>query len=108
MSFTFHGKEVASHVISEARFAVEETLHEAAEEAKRSHWWTKRRAAGLETQIQVGPIEHVGSVIRGTFGATKGQGFYGLFLERRVPYLRPAADATFPKLAVKLRNRLRW
>jgi hypothetical protein len=87
--------------------AIDETTQEAAEHAQRSHWWQKRRARGLESEIVTQSARRIGGVWTGAFGATAGAGFYGLFLERKSPFLRPAADATFHNVITRIRRHLK-
>lgn len=105
------GELVEARVLAGVVVAIDETTHAAAEDAKQSHWWQARRAEeGLEGQIVAEPakLNDRGEVV-GRFGSSlRAAGFYGLFLERRMPFLRPAADRHFPRLVAIIRGRTRW
>jgi hypothetical protein len=110
-SLVWNGDAVLARVTEAARVSIDETLREADLDATASHWW-RNRTGNLELNIVTEPAKIVGPVISGRFGYTysgkKGvrSGFYGLFLEMKMPVLRPAADRTFPTLAAKIRARL--
>jgi hypothetical protein len=95
-----------------ARAAVDETVDEAADDARVSHEW-QNRTLQLEEEIVT---EHADPGERNPsarFGTTRGRGFYGLFHEEGTvheyerPFLRPAADRFFPTLAHKISRRFR-
>lgn len=102
---TWRGPEVLAAVREATREAIDETTEEAAKDAAASHWW-RNRSGLLEANIEHEPADRFGRTVRGRFGTTRRQGFYGLFLERRTPFLRPAADRNFPRLAQRIRGRL--
>lgn len=99
------GPQVLASVQRATVAAVDETTKEAAQGASASHWWQSRSGL-LEANIESEPAERKGRRVSGKFGTTQRQGFYGLFLERRTPFLRPAADRVFPHLAGLIRRRL--
>ena len=109
----WNGDRLSQKVAQASRLAIDETLREADADATASHWW-KNRTGNLEIQIVTERAHRIpGNRIAGRFGTTyfggkkgKRSGFYGLFLEYRRPFLRPAADRTFPRLADKIRRRL--
>lgn len=106
----WNGDDIIARVVEAARQAIDETLDEADAEASAAHWW-RNRTGNLELKIVTEHARRVGSRVTGRFGTTtmkKGRrtGFYGLFLEYKTPFLRPAADRTFPTLAAKIRRRL--
>lgn len=103
----WRGDRVLAQVSRAIKDAIDETTKDAAEDAKDSHWW-QSRSGNLESEIVTWPAQRTGGAQwTGKFGTTKGAGFYGLFLERRTPFLRPAADRNFPKLAKAIKRRIR-
>jgi len=98
------GDDVADKLTSASQQAVDEITAAAAEDAAASHWWTSRGGT-LEDEIISEPSKVEGSRTTGKFGSTMRRGFYGLFHERRTPFLRPAADRHFPRLAKRIRER---
>lgn len=101
----WRGRQVSARVRAAASQAVTETVQAAANDARSSHWWGSR-SGQLASEIVAEPAIPVGPVIRGRFGSTQHRGFYGLILEYRNPFLRPAADRNFPDLARRIRWRL--
>lgn len=104
-TLTWRGKQVAEKVMRAAQEAVDDVTEEAAKDAAASHWWGARTGT-LTANIVNEPAKRRGNLITGRFGSTQTQGFYGLFLERRSPFLRPAADRTFSTLARRIKARL--
>lgn len=105
---TYRGDELKRRVADATREAIDETTEDAAENARASHWWHARRgSSGLEGEIQNEPARLVSPTrTRGRVGTTAREGFYGLFLERRTPFLRPGADIAFPRLAKRIREKI--
>jgi hypothetical protein len=101
----WRGTYVLESVRRATQAAVDDTTKDAAAVAKASHWWAAR-TGDLTGQIVNEPARRFGPKIRGRFGSTKTRGFYGLFLERRTPFLRPASDIVFRTLAGRIRRRL--
>lgn len=96
----WRGSEIKAAAPEVARAAIDEVTKAAAEDAAHEHWWNARRGErGLAGQIEHEPAVTIGTETVGKFGSTARRGFYGLFLERREPWLRPAADRVFPTLA---------
>jgi hypothetical protein len=85
---------------------IDDTLEKSVEDAKANHWWQSREGT-LEANIVREPAQRTSRGARGEFGTTSRQAFYGLFLERRMPFLRPAADRTFPLLKKAIQDRMR-
>jgi len=109
-TLVWNGPAVLARVAEAARVSIDETLQAADADASASHWW-QNRTGNLESDIVTEDAKIVGPIVSGRFGTTHGgkgvrSGFYGLFLEYRTPFLRPAADRNFPKLAAKIRARL--
>lgn len=87
--------------------AIDATTQEAADHAKGSHWWGSRHGR-LQAEIVNEGVKRTGALRwSGKFGSTQHRGFYGLILEYRNPFLRPAADATFKHLALRLKATFR-
>lgn len=104
---TWNGDKVRRRVNLAAKDAIDETLEQAAKDAQGNHWWANR-SGSLEGNIVVEPatVDARGQV-SGRFGTSlRRAGFYGLFLERKTPFLRPAADREFPHLGRRIRVRL--
>lgn len=101
----WNGPRIAARVASAAAAAIDETTALAARDAAATHWWRGRRGQ-LERHIVSEPARREGARITGRFGASRKGGFYGLFLERRTPFLRPAADRQFGQLVARIRARL--
>lgn len=96
------GKEIELRLIEKTIAAADATLDAATQEAKANHWWSNR-TGGLEANTFFAPAKLDGLRVKGRFGSgMRAEGFYGLFLERRTPWLRPAADRTFPAFAATL------
>lgn len=118
MTLRWEGDKVRDRVLHAAADGIDDTLRDADAAATASHEW-QNRTGNLEENIITEAAHRDGNEIVGRFGTTysplKGtrSGFYGLFLEegtRRIaprPFLRPAADATFPGLAEKIREKLK-
>lgn len=101
----WNGDEVVENVVNAAKDAIDETTEAAAKDAASSHWWSSR-GGQLESEIVSEPAKVVDGKLTGKFGTTKVRGFYGLFLERRTPFLRPAADRVFSTLTERIKGRL--
>jgi hypothetical protein len=102
---TWRGKAITAAVVAASKAAIDETTEQAAEAARASHGWSNRTGQ-LEGEVVSEPAQRVGGETVGKFGSTMRRGFYGLFLERRTPFLRPAADQTFRTLAGRIKRRL--
>lgn len=110
------GDELIAKLTDATREAIDETTAAAAEDANgtsldlpahtaaghRWHGVTSREVGTVASE----PAKAEGSQVKGRFGDTAGRGTYGLFLERIDPYMRPAADREFPKLAERIRENL--
>lgn len=111
MTVQWNGARVLERVAHATQQAIDDATREAADVAKTGHWWHPR-TGNLERQIVTEHAHRHGNTITGRFGATYSgiegvrSGFYGLFLEYRTPWLRPAADLVFPTLAAKIRRHL--
>lgn len=107
----WQGGRLLERVREAAREAVNETVDDAAEDARTSHPWVNRDGQ-LEEEIVTEHADAAEANPTARFGTTRRRGFYGLFHEEGTvkeferPFLRPAADRTFPTLAEKIRRRL--
>jgi hypothetical protein len=108
----WNGDRVRARLVVASRAAISETLQAADDDASQSHSWQTRKGQ-LEEEIVTTSVEVHGSRMRGFFGTTRRRGFYGLFHEEGTvhefarPFLRPAADRTFPSLAGRIARKLR-
>lgn len=100
----WNGEEVIKDLMEATRQSIDEITEEAAQDAADNHWW-QNRSGNLELQIMNEPAQEVHGHLTGKFGVTKGKGFYGLFLERRNSFLRPAADRLFPTLPKRIKDK---
>jgi hypothetical protein len=97
----WNGEQIKAKVLRASEAGVNETTADAARSTR-----APRRKGQLQSEVVSEPAERSGDRITGKFGSTKGRGFYGLILERRSPFLRPASDTTFPKLARNIAQKL--
>ncbi len=125
------GPQVAAKMVKAQIFGVDKTMSEAVIHAKDNHTW-KNRSSDLEGSISIAEKAHrVGNGIRGLWGSKDIR--YALIHELggkivpkkapklkfqiggswvtvdevtipARPYLRPAADATYPRLAANIRE----
>lgn len=101
----WNGDAVIERVRKAAVTAVNETVDEAADDARVSHWW-RNRTGQLEEELVSEHAKPGDANPTAKFGTTQRRGFYGLFHEYQTPFLRPAADRHFGGLASKIRRRL--
>lgn len=131
MTLIWRGAEVMGKMARAQIFGINKTMAEAVEHAKRNHTW-QNRTGTLEGSISIAEFAHpAGTGVRGTWGSKDV--IYALIHElggkimpvraRRLvfqiggawrsvlsvtiparPYLRPAADATYPRLAANIRQ----
>lgn len=105
------GDELVERLRLASVAAVDETVEEAAADARVSHEWVNRTMQ-LEEEIVTEHAAAADANPNAKFGTTRRRGFYGLFHEEGTthefarPFLRPAADRVFPTLASKIRRRL--
>lgn len=102
----WRGPEIEAKLTRSIPDAINETTRDAADQAQTSHWWKSH--GHLEPNTVHEDATRTGAhEWTGRFGA-RSHVYWGLFLEYRQPWLRPAADSTFHQLADRLRGRLRW
>lgn len=100
------GPLVLEKVARATQLAIDDVTEHAALDAESNHWWSNQ-TANLEANVISEEAQRQKDKIKGKFGTTKDRGFYGLFLELRTPFLRPAADRNFPLLARVIALRMR-
>lgn len=102
----WRGPQVRARVLAATKAAIDECTESAARDAAGNHWW-RNRSGDLQGNIVSEPAKIENGRLVGRFGTSlRREGFYGLFLERKTPFLRPAADREFPALARRVRVRL--
>jgi hypothetical protein len=106
MRLDWKGPQIKARVEHATLRGIDDCTEAAARDAQGSHWW-RNRSGDLQSNIIAEPAKVApGGHRRGRFGSSlRRGGFYGLFLERRTPFLRPAADREFPKLGRAIRRR---
>lgn len=117
MKVEWLGKELKSKIEAAEKAALDATTEAAAKRAEENHWW-RNRTGNLEANIESVPATmNDAGQLEGKFGVTgpssptwiekEGKsGFYGLFLERRTPFLLPAYDEEFPELPRRIKEAL--
>jgi hypothetical protein len=104
MKLTWNGPHIKERMETATLAAINECTTAAAADAKGNHWW-RNRSDTLQGDIIIKPAERQGEHRVGWFGSSfRREAFYGLFLERKRPFLRPAADREFPKLGRTIRK----
>lgn len=105
---TWLGDRILIKAAEACAAAIDVCTEGAAKDAAMNHWWSDRTGDLARNTINIPATLH-GAEVTGKFGSSmRAEGFYGLFLERRTPWLRPAADRNFHKLPVLLRGMLKW
>lgn len=115
MIVNWKGDELVARMEKAAIAAIDETTVAAAKRAEGTvmnlpehsaagHRWYASTSR-TESAVAAEPARKLlGGNVGGRFGATKARGGYALMLEQMHPYLRPAADAEFPKLAERIKE----
>lgn len=95
------GGDVRDRVHDAARQGIDETTAAAVIHAKSNHPWSNQTGT-LEGSLQMRPAEVQGDIVRGQWGSFTV--LYAIYLELGGwAYLRPAADAEYPKLAGRIK-----
>jgi len=131
-SLRWNGEAITRRMRDAQKLGVNATMSEAAQHARSNHTWQNRQGR-LESSINiVTPAREDGAGVVGTWGSTdvryalihelggvivpvrakalaipQADGSVRFVKSVRIPprpYLRPAADATYPKLAAKIRK----
>lgn len=111
----WRGNEIMDDISAAVLDAIDETTAAAAEIASETsldlpmheaagYWWFD--VTPRIERVYSEPAKVDGSTASGRFGTIQQRGGYGLFEERVFPFLRPAADVEFPKLADRIRDRV--
>lgn len=111
MALRWRGQLLTQRVRRAQRRGVDATMADAVIHAKQNHPW-ENRTGTAEGSIQIAePARDVPGGVRGVWGSLEVA--YFKFLEQgtanmqAMPSLRPAADATYGKLADRIRRALR-
>jgi hypothetical protein len=103
------GSLIGEEAIAACVAAIDETTKAAAEDARKTHWWGNRSGSLERNTFNEPAVLTPEGTVRGRFGSSmRMEGFYGLFLERKTPWLRPAADRHFKNLKHALRGKTTW
>lgn len=106
----WNGDKVVSRMERAVRSAVDETVDAARDDALATHTWVNRTGQLEEELISV-HVDPADANPVASFGTTRRRGFYGYFHEIGTineiarPFLRPAADRTFPGLKLRIARR---
>lgn len=106
----WNGDAIVKRMERAAREAVNETVDAARDDALATHTWENRTGQLEEELISVHARAGAGNPVA-SFGTTLRRGFYGYFHELGTvheiarPFLRPAADRTFPGLRARIARR---
>lgn len=106
----WNGDKILGRMERAVRGAVNETVDDARDDALATHTWENRTGQLEEELISVHAVAGERNPTA-SFGTTKRRGFYGYFHEvgtiREIarPFLRPAADRTFPGLKLRIARR---
>lgn len=106
----WNGTAIVRRMERAARAAVNETVDAARDDALATHTWENRTGQLEEELISVHAAAGEGNPAA-SFGTTRRRGFYGYFHEIGTiheiarPFLRPAADRTFPGLKLRIARR---
>lgn len=100
----WNGEEIIRKIERDTKESIDEVNDEAANIARSSHWW-KNRTGNLEARIITEPASKIGNRILGAFGTGQDKGFYGLILERKHAFLRPAADIAYHTLKQRIKDK---
>lgn len=102
----WRGPEVLAKAKAAARHGIDETTSACVNHAKSNHPW-QNQTGTLEGSLQMRPADDQGSRIVGFWGSFDVD--YAIYLEigtsraPAYPYLRPAADAEYGKLAGRIK-----
>lgn len=96
----WNGDAVARRVEAAALKGVDETMAACVRHAKSNHPW-RNRTGTLEGSLQMRPAESIAGRIVGLWGSFDVA--YAIYLEMMgYAYLRPAAQAEYPKLSERI------
>jgi len=111
MRVRWFGAEILANAIRATVAAVDDTTADAVQHAKDSHPWHDETGR-LEERITSLPAETQGEVVTGQWGVQRGAPYaidleFGTSKMAARPFLRPAADATYPELPGRIQRNLR-
>lgn len=101
----WRGEEIKAKFKEAARVGIDQTTAACVNHAKSNHTW-KNETGTLEGSLQMRPAVIEGETVRGKWGSFTVH--YAIFQELGTakmpprPYLRPAADAEYEKLAGRI------
>ena len=101
MTLKWNGPKQFKRIQQALKEAIDETTEAIADSAEAR---VRRRTGDLSRSIGTAAAEVQGEDVVGAVGAGE---FYGLFEEIQRPYLRPAADSEVPRLAGRVKDRLK-
>jgi len=111
VALKWRGKEVERLLVKASIFAVNKVMSEASIHARNNHPWSNRTGI-LEGSIRpIVKAKQQGDRVVGVWGSADVN--YAIFLELGTkfmdarPYLRPAADVTYPRLKKFIRSAYR-
>lgn len=108
MPITWHGEEIAARIRAASVAAIDDTLNAAVEYAKAHHEF-EDQSGYVESDIQAEPARPTATGAEGRWGDS-ARGAIDLELGNvqtpPMPFLRPAADATYPMLPDAIRKHL--
>lgn len=108
MSLKWRGEAIKRRAIEAAKWGIDATTAACVVEAKQK---VPVRTATLQGSIQMRPAKERGDDVVGLWGSWNVD--YALYVEKGTsrmaaqPYLRPAADHQYPKLAGRIKRRFR-
>jgi len=104
----WRGDEIRAKMVRAAKWGIDKTMSKAVVYAKSQLWLGHGlRTATLQGSIQMRPAEERGRAVVGQWGSFDVH--YAIFVElgtsrmKAIPYLRPAADVEYPKLAKRIK-----
>lgn len=117
MSLDWHGDEIRRRVVNAAKVGIDTTMAAAVLHAKEYHPW-QNRTGTLEGSIRIYTYAtERGDEVYGRWGSMDVEyaarlefGFQGkdalgrTYGQRAYPYLRPAADAEYPRLSRRIKR----
>lgn len=110
----WNGDNIVKQLAEAARQGIDDFTDATDTDASSDHWWKERTAPrGLTGQIITRPAVFKDGRVVGSVGVTYSgregvfSGFYGWFLELRLPWFRPAADRNAMTLPDRVKRRFR-
>ena len=101
MPVNWNGDKIITDMAKAAKLGVDQTLAACVVHAKENHKWDNRTGT-LEGSIQMREAIGVGTRIYGRWGSFTVN--YAIHQEIMNPFLTPATDVEYPKLAQRIRE----